>query len=48
MSTRDEKLAARAMRIARRQRKSKRKKALLIKKAFKKARKADRNRQSGG
>lgn len=43
-----EKRAANLKKIASKQRKSKRKKALLIKKFFKAARDADRKRQSGG
>lgn len=44
----EDKRAAKMMKIARKQRKSKRKKGLLIKKAFKAARAADKRRQSGG
>lgn len=40
--------AATVRKIAMRKRKSKRKKGLLIKKFFKKSRKADLKRQSGG
>lgn len=43
-----DKRAARMRKIAMRDRKSKRKKALLVKKFFNAARKADKRRQSGG
>lgn len=44
----EDKRAATAKKIAMKPRKSKRKKSLLVKKFFNKARKADRKRQSGG
>lgn len=44
----EDKRAARMRKIAMRDRKSKRKKKLLIKKFFNAANKADRKRQSGG
>lgn len=44
----EDKRAARMRKIAMKDRKSKRKKALLVKKFFNAARKADKRRQSGG
>jgi hypothetical protein len=47
-AVKEDKRAARLRKIAMRDRKSKRKKALLVKKFFNAAKKADRKRQSGG
>ena len=47
-TVKEDKRAARMKKIAMKERKSKRKKALLVKKFFNAARKADRKRQSGG